>query len=497
MNKKTYTYLFILGTLLLVMLLPLFNYTVDRWRILHSDYNHYYAGKIPNKTFLKTKYLVTHPNQATTLLMGSSNGGYINANLIGENAYNMKYNFGLLAIHLQNLKVMLKEGVKIKTLWVGLNDYIIWKDPKDYEESFERSTYKANIWKDIETYMFYLFRQPDIVDWALFQGKYRLLTTDIISNPKPHLEAKRREDEHRKHIDEWSKHMAEADPILLHYTDTTYRIDEAVSEIAALKALCKTHNIKLTLFMYPVFYKAYLAYNQNKINEFKTKLAQVSDYYDFYRLNENAYDAIKWQDSMHFAYSMGNFIVKSIQNNQFLVTKKNVNMHLEALKKEALLHIYDSKKGILSKVLTTQNIIAMNESLNFFKGKKIFDLKDKHANYTKNNDFSFEIDDTITLNVTGRDPILILDSVHSHAKRVFLTLKINSSKQSTFKLYYKKSAKDNYSEKNTYIHTLHKGMNKLHLVLPPAYINNQLRVNFVTDEGRYDIETFMLHESKE
>jgi len=484
MNKKTYTYLFIVGTFFLVLIFPLFNYTVDRWRVLHSDYKHYYAGQSPNKTFLKTKYLIEHPQDAETLLMGSSNGGYIDANLIEKNAYNMKYNFGLLAIHLQNLKTMLKEGVKIKTLWVGINDYIIWKDPKDYVESFERSTYKANFWQDLKTYMFYLFHKPEMMDWYLYQGKYTLLDSRLIINPQPQIEAKKREDEHLKRLEKWSKYMQDIVPTLLHYDDSIYRIDKAISEIEELKVLCERNHIKLVLFMYPVFYKAYLEYNQEKIKEFKRKLAQVIPFHDFYLLNHIAYDAAKWQDSMHFSYSVGNLIVESIKKNIFLVTHENIDKHLT-----------HTIKDIHKDIALLKGIFVVHPSLNFRKKDIIFDLKDKDAVFYKNNDFTLEPElKYFKMIVNGKDPILILDHLHTNAKKVFLTVNIYCDKKTVFKLYYKQNKESNYSEKNTFVRDLNKGTNQLNIVIPAEYINNKLRVNLVINQGNYKINQFTISE---
>jgi len=484
MYKKTYISLLIIGTFLVVSILPLFNYSVDRWRVLHSDYSHYYAGQAPNKTFLKTKYLIEHPNKAKTLLMGSSNNGYINANLIKKDAYNMKYNFGLLAIHLQNLKTMIKKGVKIDTLWVGINDYIIWKNPKDYEKSFERSTYQADFWKDFQTYMFYLFRKPEIMDLYLFQGKYTLLNGDIITDPHPHTEAKKREDEHRRHLDKWKAHMLDIKPTLLRYDDTVYRIDKAISEITELKILCKSNDIDLTLFMYPVFYKAYLEYNQNKIDEFKKKLAQVMPFHDFYRLNKNAYTAIKWQDSMHFSYSMGNFIVKSIKENKFLVTKKNINKHIDDIHIEAK-----------DKIGAEEGLFIVHPSLNILANKTIFDIKDKDTKYYMNNDMVLKMNHgNIQMIVTGSDPILILDHLDTVAQKVFLTLKIKCNKKTTFNIFYKDDINSEYNQSHIFTKALIKGENSFCIVVPKKYIDNKLRIDFVDKQGIYTIKEFKIFE---
>ena len=483
MHKKTYITLFITGTFILVSLLPLFNYSVDRWRVLHSDYAHYYAGQAPNKTFLKTKYLIEHPKQAQALLMGSSNGGYIDANRIEKNMYNMKYNFGLLSIHLQNIKTMLKEGVKIKTLWVGINDYIIWKDPKDYYESFERSPYKADVWKDLNTYMFYLFRKPEMMDWYLFTGRYRLLKSEIITNPHPHTEAKKREEAHLKDPEEWKVHMRQANASLLRYDDTNYRIDKAIEEIRALKNLCEKNDIKLTLFIYPAFYKTYLAYNQEKMETFKAKLATVMPYYDFYRLDDNAYDALKWQDSMHFVYSRGNAIVDAIKEKQNLVTNENIKKHLKELKEEAYKHL-ELQKGIYT----------LHPSLLTGSTTTLFDLNKPDVSYTNvTKQFRIKRDNAhVTMDILGDDPELVLPSMNIEKEKTFLSLALQSPHKVLFRIYYKEKLDDPYSEIKTVRYTLHKGMNRFAFALPTKYIKNGLRINLSNRKGTYKIETFKL-----
>jgi len=429
--------------------------------------------------------------------MGSSNGGFIDATKISPNTYNMKYNFGLLAIHLQNIKTLLKNGVNIKNLWIGINDYIIWKNPKDYKNSFERRPYRADFVEDFKTYMFYLFKKPDITDFYILRGYYQLIFSDIITNPHPHTEAKIRDIEHRKHIDIWKEHLKKAKPILLHYDDTKYRIDEAIKEISELKILCKKNNINLKLFFYPAFYKSYLSYNQNKIIEFKKKLAKVTDFFDFYRLNDYAYDATMWQDSMHFSYTMGLFIIKSIKENKFLVTKNNISNHLKILKEEAMRHILINQKKLFKRVENNKEIVPIYQILDILTKKTIFDLKNKKNIFIKNNDFNIRYESKdIILSTRGNDPTIILNNLRTKAPRVFLLVRIKSNKSTFFKLYYKKNRLDKYSENSTYMYHLKKGLNRFNLVIPAEYINNSLRVDIVDKAGIYTIEKFKIIESK-
>jgi len=484
-NKKHYIVWFIIGTFLVFSLLPLFNYIVDRWRVLHSDYTHYYAGEMCNKTFLKTKYLVEHPKQYDTLLMGSSNGGYIDTTFISDHAYNMKYNFGLLAIHVENLKTMLKNGVKIKNLWVGINDYIIWKDPKDYKNSFERRPYKADFVEDIKTYMFYLFRKPDLKDYYLFEGKYKLLNTEIISNPQPHIEARKREKAHMKDKKAWNAHMKNSDPILLGYDNSTYRIDKAIEEIKDLKSLCKTYDINLTLFMYPVFYKTYFSYNQKRIEEFKRKLVKVISFYDFYHLNNYAYDGENWQDSMHFSYSMGNRIIYSIKNNKLLDTVENIESVLA--KDHQML-----KEFLLSKFkLYSIFNIEMDSSI-------FYSLLKVDSNLLNNNQ---KIPSKINIpygdiNITKLDDatILYLPSIAHTSSRVLLSIDMDSEKTSNIILYYKENETSSYDEAHSLRPFLNRGKNYLHVLLPANVMKNGLRIDFRNDRGKFTIHSFSLYD---
>lgn len=493
MTKKKYIYLFLICSFLIFLLLPLFNYSIDRWRVLHSDYNHYYAyQESPNKTFLKTKYLSEHPEKGKSILMGSSNGGYINANLIEPGTYNMKYNFGLLAIHLQNIKTMIKMGVPIKTLWIGINDYIIWKDPKDYENSFERSLYRADFREDMKTYLHYLFRKPDVLDWYLFVEHYVLRETDIISNPQPHLEAKRREEKHLKTPTKWRAEIDAREPTLLHYDDTHYRIESALREISELKELAKKHHIKLVIFTYPTFFKSYLLYNQFAIEEFKRKLSNIMPYYDFYELNRDAFDGLKWQDTMHFSYSYGNYLIYSIKSGKNLVTKENIEKHITStykIAKKSLLEYFNDHRKILP---VHENIL---KKLTLVKNKKIYELKKSFYLLQANRNFEIlQKKDTIEVKLKTKVSTINLPKLNTKKSIVVGHFNITSSHTTLFRIYYKKSANGNYTERATFRKTLKRGKNNFNLFIPAEYIKWGLRVDFANTPGAYLVNKFEIIE---
>jgi hypothetical protein len=327
MTKKLFTPLFILGSLLIFLLLPLFNYSIDRWRVLHNDYAKYYKGFEPNKSYLKTKYLLSNIDNYDTLLMGSSRTGNIDSKLLSNKTYNMTYSYGIIGTHLKNLKILIKDNTNIKNIWIGINDYVIWKNPNDFETDFLRKPYGKNIIENIKVYKYYLFRKPTSIDTNIFRGKYKLTSSNQILDPSDMKERRDSEAEifNRKNYKQLFKKKK---PTLLGYKDNKYRIQEAIKEIQEIKKLCKKYNIKLTLFMYPQSYITYQEYNQSKIQEFKRELSKISNFHDFYRLDEIALNELYWFDTSHFVPSIGDYIIDNIISNTYLVTKNNIENNL-------------------------------------------------------------------------------------------------------------------------------------------------------------------------
>jgi len=481
MTKKQYIIFLFVTAFALFSLLPLANYTIDQWRVLHHDYAFSYKGISPNKTFLKVAYILDNKNIYDTILMGSSRSGYMDSRLISKNSYNMKFNFALAKQHLENLKTLIKNKVIIKNLWLGVNDYVIWKNPNEHELDFQRKVYKNNFFAQLDTYAFYLLKHLDDRDIKILKGEYQLLPSQELTNPdKVNMQtAKAREDYTKNNPKVWINKMTNISPTLLGYEDKNYRIDEAIQTISAIKTLCDSNDINLTVFMYPSFYKTYLQYNQVKIEEFKEKLVSVVNFHDFYILNDLALNPLNWQDSSHFNASIGTYMIKNIKKNNFLVTKNTIQKHLQFTAKKHI-NLFEKKK--LSKKIE-EVYLDMNVS-NFVT---IFELKqEKH--YFKNNQFTLDTNHIgIRLEVHKNDPMIILDPIKSKSKKPVLIYTIESKINTMFQIFYRENNTSDYSEKNSYKVYIKKGLSEYKLLIPVKYLTNQLRIDFVNRVGSYDI----------
>lgn len=488
MKKKYFIPLLILGALLVFSILPIINYKVDVWRVLHHDYEHYYSGRTPNHSFLKVQYLLDTKKKYDTLVMGSSRGGYMDMKMIPGSVYNMKFIFGTMGVHLSNLKVLVKNNIQIKHLWIGINEYIIWKNPKDHDNSFKRRTYQDDFWASMTTYMFYLFENINEQHMKVLKGEARLIKSTVNTDPNKNNipYAYRREKNIAKNPELNIKKMSQAKPTLLGYQDDVYRIDEAIKEIEEIKQLCQEHNITLTLFMYPSFYRTYVQYNQYKIEEFKRKLIRIVDFHDFYYLRDWSMNELLWHDSSHFTVGVGNQMIKDIQNNRYLVTQDTIDAQIVSTR--------ESIVRFLNKPLNY--IYKFNANIELNSLKKIFDLKEDN-DFTINGHMKLDHQtDFIAMNVKGNDPILVLDQLNARSKNVILTFKMKSKKKTTMTLFYKKSNTSIYNEMDVYRVPIHEGMNAFNIIIPQEYINNQLRLDLVDKKGKYKIEQFSIYEVK-
>ncbi|OCL86444.1 hypothetical protein AAX26_01577 [Aliarcobacter thereius] len=480
MKNKIFILLFFIGSFIIFLTLPLFNYINDQWRVLTSDYEKYYEGIEPNKSFLKTKYLLENKEKYEILLMGSSRIGNFDSKLISEKAYNMTYSFGHISNHLNNLKVLIKNDVKIKKIILGIDDFYIFKNPKDFDTDYLRKNYKDDIFGKIDFYKFYLFKKPTDRDVDLFFKKYSLIESNQIINPSDMNGRNNREMKIKSDLD---NHKNKLNNIILLGYNENFRTNEVLNEIKRFKELCNLYNIELITIMFPQFYNVYLSYNQYEIEKFKTNLAQITSFYDFYNLFDYTFEEKYWFDTSHFVPTIGNKILNDVFENKNLVTSQNVEDKISTSR------IY--LKNLFYKDLN--QILKINNNINFPNLNSIFDIsKDK---YSKNDHLELLLENNnIKLNAIKNDPIIILNQIKTNSKNVILNYELESNIDTTFQLFYKKENNSKFNEIDSYKIAIKKGNNEINLLIPSEYINNGLRVDLVSTLGSYDIKSFRIYD---
>ena len=121
----------------------------------------------------------------------------------------------------------------------------------------------------------------------------------------------------------------------------------------------------------------------------------------------------------------------------------------------------------------------------------IFNINDSQYSYYKNNRLTILNKELIS---THNDPIIILNKLKTKSKFVRLNCNLNSSEVTSFQLFFKETKTSKYNESDSYTVTIKKGNNKISLIIPSKYINNNLRVDLVGKVGKYIINDFSIYE---
>jgi len=487
MKKKLFTLLFIVGALSIWSLLPLYNYSIDQWRVLHKDYHYAYERIMINKVFLKEAYLLDYENKYDTILMGSSRNGSFDVDRISGKTYNLESSFSTIGTHLHNLRILLNEGLEIKNLWISVNDYDTWKNANDFESDWARRPYKNTIIEKFEFYRFYLYKNIDKRDISIFEKKSKLVKSERIVEKINRNIMYEKEKYILDNAKFWKNKMTSTGAILLGYTDSKYRIDEAIKDIKEIRDLCKQNNIQLTILMYPSFYKTYISYNQRKIEEFKKKLVKVTPFYDFYMLNDIALNELNWFDSSHFTFSIGNYIIDNIKLDKHLITKDNIKQHL--------MQVRDSIHSLIDKVLPIKYIYPFHADIDLSSLTPIFKLIDNIDTYKVSQKLIYQKkSNKILLKNLDDHSSILLKVMNISTENVILDFRLTSKYATRFKISYKKTINSEYNTKNIFSRHVGIGTNHYHLSIPSEYINYGIKINFGEAYGTYTIDDFTIYQ---
>ena len=320
---KKYVYR-LLGIFILTMLITMgWNYVFDTSGLFNQDFS--IKRVEPNQHFVKMRYILAEPKKYDAFCFGSSRVGNIDLLKIdnGLNYYNMTYSEGLPAEWLADLQTFIKNGVSVKQVMIGLDDFSLRVDPESHKNQWLRIPYTEH---NLKTYFSYLLKKPEKPANTGNKGS----VFDIYGSGRPlHPEPDEAiEADIEKHLssDKFKK-------------PTSYkgnRIEQTISDLSAMKTLCDANNIKLIVFINPINAITYHDTNLTEFNEFKRQLAQVTDYYDFSGLNEITTNNYYYYETSHYRPLVGDMIVnrlfnKGNENFGVYVTKENVDEHLRKL----------------------------------------------------------------------------------------------------------------------------------------------------------------------
>lgn len=303
MKYQKYCLRIVIITFSIIITIVMINYVVDPYGIFKYSFDKQITE--PNQHFIKMRYIINNPTKYESFIFGSSRVGNININKIpiNENFYNMTYSEGLPNEFLNDIKIMIDKGVKIKTLLIGLDDFSFRVNPKEHLQQLMRKPYQEDI---IEFYINYLLTVPNPL----------IIQSNLCDQPKTYFDiyGSGRPLHPQVDID------IENEPII-HINNhkfnipTEYRgnrIKETLNELEEINQIACKNNIQLIFFINPIHQTTYLDTNKLEFNDFKQGLASISSFYDFSGINTITINNYYYYETSHYRPIVGDMIIAKI-----------------------------------------------------------------------------------------------------------------------------------------------------------------------------------------
>lgn len=306
--KKLIAKFLVFSLILGIVFIPV-NYIIDPYNIFHWD-SPVDNGVEPNKNFIKTKYVINNPDKFDSFLFGSSRAGFMDidylSELTGDKWYDMASSEAVVKEHVNTLKVLLKNGVKPKNVFVMVDDIAAFVDPAMHVNMLYRVPYPTG----------------GVVSKLEFYVKYCDLftTAESLNVIKEHIsEDPDYADRFRRTGTERLDKETYFDPTLPQFQEGywadyyEYRVPEALDDMRALVELCKTNNIKLTVVTNPLYYLTYERAVQNGYLDYIEGLADITEFYNFSSLSEITLDYMNYYETSHFTPDVSRMMIAVTQ----------------------------------------------------------------------------------------------------------------------------------------------------------------------------------------
>ena len=295
--KKVSLYLVFVLCVLLIPACAIDPFNVFHWANIRNN------GLEPNKNYIKTKYVVTHPDLFDGYLFGSSRVSAIHPELIrDQKIYNMTYSRGIPAEHLETLRSMLDAGVGVRTVLMGVDSLSYTDSKQSHSGTPLRASYRDL--QDPETFLsLYMDPMENLyalsairdkrgrVVWAGYDSFYSAGWDLDYAQPSSY---------------DWEA----AEPNI----GEECLIEETLRDIREIKELCDSRGIRLLVWTNPMYRLTYEASLERDYLRFLRELAEVTDYYNFSGLNDLTVDAGNYFDTSHYRAEVGDMILDTVWN---------------------------------------------------------------------------------------------------------------------------------------------------------------------------------------
>ena len=288
----------------------------DTYSNIHYNRTKFYSE--PNKNVLKVDYILRNKNKYDSFIFGSSRVGSINPlNINNGKYYNMTYSEGLPKEHLLNIKLFLKQGVKIKNLLIGLDEF-------SYQVSFEKHQHQGltkAYYKATNTPIFLYYREL-YLRFPLGEDRHHIQKKIVHSKRYFSMDISKQHENYINAMKDFNKSKFMSNQHLhdkifnkpTYYNGNT--LTQTLHDIKEIKNTCINYDINCTFFINPIHQKTFEFTNKELLKKFKQKLQYITGYYDFSNPSYISQNNQYWHESSHYTLEVGNMIINTVYHHQ-------------------------------------------------------------------------------------------------------------------------------------------------------------------------------------
>ncbi len=303
---------------------------IDPYNVFHWE-NVRDNGVEPNKNYVKTQYVLHHPEKYDMFIFGNSRVGSIDASKVTDGScYNMYYSEGLPAEHYENLKAFLEAGVPVKRVYIGIDDVSCFVDPSLHKDQLIRRPFLA---EEAKLSFLWDYMDPSVAFQSLeticaYKDKEEGFLERLYSTGNYYLDSSLTEE--NLVWEEWPNYFS-------------WYGEEALQDIEELLDYCRKQQIEAVVFVNPEYQVRFAEAVENGYLDFLQGLAQITDYYSFCGYNRVTTDMQNFHDISHYRMEVGDLMLQVMQGEAIdeslraegfgqYVTKENVTDYLETLR---------------------------------------------------------------------------------------------------------------------------------------------------------------------
>lgn len=305
----------LLAATLVILATAAFNYKANRWGIYAEDYESFHGRIRPNRHWMKTDYLISERHAYDCILFGSSRVGSIDARRLEGNCYNFTHSGGLPSNHLTAFKTFIANDLKIRRVYLGLDDISYQWNPEDGEKQHLRRGYPVGMLDWLDAQLFYLLQPIESRNMGLALGgvQRHKLPHHVID---PVLDWRRIDEESRVFYAQPEEQDAAFKMLRSTLGGGTYYGESAAEAVADFIQVAQDQGIEVVVFFNPLHYKTYLTRDYSRYRDFKQRIARITPFYDFTGLNHFTTDNRYWKETSHYTSIVGNQIAEVLSSSK-------------------------------------------------------------------------------------------------------------------------------------------------------------------------------------